>query len=124
MSFTLCTSGAIVIRGGAGVSTDASTSAAILEQFSDDAEGYINTTTRFDWITNYASVKANFKPMLAVAASCLAAADLIAYDMSGYTGRGEAEDMINILYDRAQKAISKITDDKGKTPMGIEDGGG
>jgi len=105
MSFTLCTSGAIVIRAGHGVSSDASTSGAILEQFSDEAEGYINTATRFDWTADYSNVSTNFKPVLATASSCLAAVDLISYDMTDYNTRGEAESMINILYDRAQKAI-------------------
>lgn len=121
MSFKLCSSGAIVIRAGANVNSDASASGAILEQFSNEAEGYVNATTRYDWVTNYTSIGAEFKPMLATATSCLAAADLIAYDMGGYTGRGEAESMINILYDRATRALTKLTDDKNKTKMGAED---
>ncbi len=118
MPFTLCTSGAMVIRAGANVSPTASTSGTILEQYSEEAEGYINFVTRYDWVANYASIGANFKPVLATACACLAAADLVAYDMGGYTGRGEAESMINVLYDRAQKAITKLDEDKNKTKAG------
>lgn len=106
MSFTLCTSAAIVTRAGAHVDSTASTSAAILEQFSNEAEGFIVTATRYDWVANYSSVGANFKPMLSTVASCLAAADLIAYKMDDYTTRGEAESTINVLNDRAVKALN------------------
>jgi len=119
MSFLFCTSGAIVIKAGRYPSDTAAASAAILQQFSDDAEGYINAITRYDWIANYSSVSTNFKQVLADAASCLAGAYIIAYDMSGYTSRGEAESMINILYDRAAKAIEALRDEKLKTKAGV-----
>jgi hypothetical protein len=106
MSFTFCTSGAIVYKAGLNVNANASTSGAILSQFSDEAEADICTATRTDFIANYANVPTNFKPTLADAAACLAAISLIAYDMSGYSGRGEAEDLINVLYDRSNYCIS------------------
>ena len=106
--FTLCTSEAIVIKGGANASSTAIASAAILQQFSNDAEGFVCTATRFDWITNYSAVASFAKLLLADATSNLAGKQLIAYDMSGYTGRGEAEDMINVLHDRALDAITLL----------------
>jgi len=121
MSFTLCTSGAIVTKAGANVSSTAAASAAILEQFCDEAEGRICAETRYDWVANIGSIGTNFKPALADACSSLAAVKLIAYDMSGYTGRGEAEDMININFDLAQKALKFLTEDKNKTKMGATD---
>ncbi|GAF93672.1 unnamed protein product, partial [marine sediment metagenome] len=36
----------------------------------------------------------------------------IQYDMGGYTSRGEAEDMINILRDQANRRLSLIIDKK------------
>lgn len=119
MSFTLCTSGAIVLKAGVYVNQSAAVSGAVLEQFSNDAEGFINGTTRYDWVNNYSSISTNFKPLLSDAASCLAASYLIAYDMSGYTSRGEAESIINVLYDRAMKAIKVLVDSKLKTKMGV-----
>lgn len=119
MSFTLCTSGAIVIRAGANADATASTSAALLEQFSNEAEGFINTQTKYDWVANYASVGANFKPILAEACAAWAGKKLIAYDMSGYTGRGYAESMINILHDETMRDIAQIKEDKIKTFMGV-----
>ncbi len=121
MSFTLCTSGAIVIKAGEYVSSTASLSGTILQQFSDESEGFINSVTRYDWVTNYASIGGEFKQILADASSALAATYLIAYDMGGYTGRGEAESMINILHDRATRAITRLREDKVKTKMGASD---
>jgi len=118
MSFILCTSGAIVYKAGANVSTLAAASGAILEQFSDEAEGRICAETKYDWLTNYSSIKASFKPILADAASGYAAAMLVAYDMSGYTTRGEGEDVVNMNMDRFQKAVALLKEDKIKTKMG------
>lgn len=121
MSFTLCTSSAIVIKAGKNVDTTGAASSAILEQFSDEAEGFINGTTRYDWVANYSKIGTNYKPILADAASALAGSYLVAYDMSGYTNRGEAEDVINILHDRATRAIAILREDKHKTKMGATD---
>ena len=120
MSFTLCSSGAIVIKAGVDVSTSAATSAAILEQFSNEAEGRLIAETRYDWIANIAKVKTNFKPVLADATSAYAAGMLISYDMSGYVNRGYAEDLINMNMDRFQKAVKFLIEDKNKTAMGAD----
>jgi len=99
MSFIFCTSGAIVQKAGVNTNANLSASAAILQQLSDDAEALICMATRYDWVTNYNSASSYAKLILAKIASSEAAKHLIADDMSGYTGRGEAEDMINVLHD-------------------------
>lgn len=119
MSFTLCTSGAIVAKAGANVNSTAKASGALLQQFCDEAEGFINASTRIDWIGQYASVPVNFKPILADAASSIAAIPLISWNMSGYTNRGEAEDMININHDKAARALAVLSEDNVKTVMGV-----
>ena len=92
--------------------------ASPMTKISDDAEGFINAVTRYDWVANSAAISTNFKPTLALAASNLAAADLIAYDMSGYPSRAAAESQINLLYDRAVRLIEALKDEKVKTKMG------
>jgi len=52
------------------------------------------------------------KSVLTQAASNLAAIYAISYDMSGFTTRGEAEDMINILRDSALRGMSILRDKK------------
>ena len=112
MSFTLCTSGAIVAHAGLNVNSSASTSAALLEQYSEDAEGFFVGETRRDWVDSFADVPINIKPDIANAVARLAAIDLIKFDMGGYTGRGEAEDLINVNHDNASRTIRKLTDFK------------
>ena len=105
MSFTLCTSGAIVIKAGKYVDSTASTSGTILAQFSDEAEAAVNSATKHDWITNWASENSQFKTAAGDAAACLAAISLASYNPGGYTSRGEYEDLVNVLYDRANYQI-------------------
>ena len=119
MSFTLCSSGAIAQEAGAKASSTALASYAILADFSDKAEGYLCGRTRYDWVANYASVSANFKPLLADACACIAANKLIKYDMSGYTSGTEATRIVNMNYDTAEQAIKVLSDSKLKKTMGI-----
>ena len=120
MGFTFCTSGAIVRRAGANVNSAAASSGALIDELITDAEGYVNLVTRYDWVTNSAAILTEFLPALTIATKNLAAADLIGYDM-GAVGRGEAESRINVLTDRAYKAIKFLNLEENKTKMGITD---
>ena len=120
MSFTLCTSGAIVAKAGANVNSAAALSGTLLQQYCDEAEGIVCAATLFDWVANYATVGANYKGALTTAVSALGGNKLIAYDMSGYTGRGEAEDMINLNYTEAANAINVLKDAETKSKMGVQ----
>ena len=121
MSFTLCTSGAIIIEAGANASSTAIASAAILEHYSNQAEGFIAEQTGVDWVTEFSGVKTNFKPALAEACANWAAKGIIKYDMSGYNGRGEAESMINLNHDAAIRVIDDLKKESSKRKkMGID----
>lgn len=106
MSWTLTTSQAILYKAGANVSTTASTSGAILQKISDQAEAVVVAKSRYDWVTNYASVISSFKPILDDAVSSYGAILLIEYDMSGYTSNGEAVTMVNILRDTFERNMA------------------
>lgn len=108
MSFTLCTSGAIVNKAGAKASTTATTSNAILSDFSDEAESYICMRSRFDWLKNYTSVKTNFKPVLADAVSSIAAMKVVNYDMSKFSTRLEAQTVLDVLRDNAEQILQDL----------------
>ena len=110
MSFTLCTSGAIVHKAGAG---SIGTSGALLEEYSDQAEALCNVFSRYDWVTNYATLDANTRGLLAEVCSNLGGVYLVAYNMSGYTSRIEAEDVINVLRDGALRGLQLLRDQKG-----------
>ena len=107
MSFTLCSSAAIVIKAGANASSTAKASGAILQQFSDEAEDFINAATRYDWVTNWGSASGSLVAnAVADATACIAATSLIAYDMSAY--KSINENLINVLYDRAGRVIEYL----------------
>jgi len=77
-------------------------------------EGIVNAATRFDWVAADAAsaISANVEGILGEATGCLAAIIGITFDMSGYTTRIEAEDLVNILRDRYLFCISILRDKK------------
>ncbi len=79
-----------------------------------DVEGFINCATRFDWSTADAAttLTATVRGILIDTGACLAAIQGISWDMSGFTSRIEAEDMVNILRDIALRNISVLRDKK------------
>jgi len=112
MAFTLCSSGAIVLKAGKNVNTEIAASGAFLAQINEDAEALVCAVSRYDWITNYGSLNASSKPFLAEVVSNLAAPHLISYDMSGWDNVVEAEDAIIVLRDAALRGLSIIRDEK------------
>jgi len=77
-----------------------------------EAESLINTRARYNFTDNYSSLNDDVKKILQGVASDLAAINAIAYDMSGYSSRTEAEDKINILRDSALRGLSLLGDKK------------
>jgi len=119
MSTTLCTSGAAIIKAGANISTSINgltdpnnVSVGAVDSWINQAEAFISSNTRYDWVTNYASLDANNKKILEEAASSLAAMYCINYDLSGYTSRIEAETMLDVLRDTVMRCLSLLRDKK------------
>ena len=79
-----------------------------------DVEAIVNNICRFDFSTLDASstLNSSVRGILIEASACLAAIEGIIWDMSGYTTRIEAEDLINVLRDRALFVISILRDKK------------
>ena len=79
-----------------------------------DVEAIISCVTRFDWVAADTSTALDPKVrgILIDTGACLAAIEGIIWDMSGYTTRIEAEDMINVLRDRALFNLSILRDKK------------
>lgn len=77
-----------------------------------DAESLINCICKYNFSDNFATLNADVKYLLREAASNLAAIYAITYDMSGFTSRIEAEDMINVLRDAALRALALLRDKK------------
>lgn len=110
MSFTLTTSGALVLKAGANASQAATLSGSFLQGVCDEAEGEIITETRRDWITSYSALPDGVKKILSKTTSALGAMMIINYDMSGYTSRTEAQTMLDVLKDSASKNMQILKD--------------
>ena len=82
-----------------------------------DVEAVINCVTRYDWSTADAAtaLNASVRGVLIDTGACLAAIQGINFDMSGFTSRTEAEDMITLLRDTALRNLSVLRDLKTQT---------
>lgn len=98
-------------KTGSGASATSNTEAYI-NDFISQAESEINLTCRFNFSDNYASLNVDTKAVLKQIASDLAAISVISYDMSGYASRIDAEDLINVLRDRALRGLTLLKDKK------------
>jgi hypothetical protein len=76
------------------------------------AESYINSITRKNWSDVYSTLNTDVKDILKECASCLAAIDVINFDMSGFTSRAEAELMIKVLFKKSVDCLKVLVDQK------------
>jgi len=115
---TFCTSGMVLAKAGDGVNSTLSGGGVLIgsdyavDVWITEAESLINTRARYNFTDNYSSLNDDVKKILQGVASDLAAINAIAYDMSGYSSRTEAEDKINILRDSALRGLSLLGDKK------------
>ena len=100
-------------KAGAGASVVSNTEAYI-NDYMTQVESQINVLARFNFSDAYSGLNVDVKGILKGVASDLAAIYVIQYDMSGYTTRTEAEDMINVLRDSALRGLSLLRNMKQK----------
>jgi len=98
-------------KAGANASST-SKAEAYVNDYMTQAESLINVITRANWSDSYTGLNVDVKGVLKEIASNLAAIYVITYDLSGYTSRVEAEDMINVLRDAALRGMSILKDKK------------
>lgn len=99
----------------AGVNASAvSATEEYINDYMTQVESTINATARFNFSDVYTTLNVDTKAILKEVASDLAAIYVINYDMSGYTTRIEAEDMINILRDASLRGLSILRDKKAE----------
>ena len=110
MSFTFCTSGAMVRKAGLNANSTITASGSALSEWSSHAEALICNNTRYNFISNYSSLTSGIKEILGDVASSLGAMQIINYDMSGYTSRTEAETMLDIQRDFAERGLALLKD--------------
>lgn len=106
-----CTGSEVAMKAGAGASATAK-GETYLNSYISQAESFINSAARYNFSDAYGSLNADTKGVLKDAASNLAAIYVVTYDMSGYTSRIEAEDIINVLRDAALRDVALLKDKK------------
>lgn len=106
-----CTTAEVLRKAGANASAT-STAEAYTNDYVTQAESLINAVCRYNFSDAYAGLNADVKGLLKEVASNIAAIYCIQYDMSGFTSRTEAEDMINVLRDAALRGLSLLRDKK------------
>ncbi len=107
----------IVARAGANANTTAVNTTAT-DIYVLNVEGFINSATRHNWSDAYGtgtSLNADVQGILTETGACLCAIYVIQWDMSGFTSRGEAQDMIIVLRDIALRNIQILRDIKVQT---------
>ena len=100
-------------KAGANASTTSNVEAYI-NDFMTQADSFINSFCRFNFSDAYSTLNVDVKAILKEVASNLAAIYVIQYDMSGFTSRAEAEDMIAVLRDGAMRGLAVLRDKKNQ----------
>lgn len=101
----------------AGENYDTSVDEARINALCLQVESLINVMTRYNWSDAYSGLNADVRGVLSEVASNLIAIYIIMFNMSGFTSRTEAEDMINVLRDGALRGLSILRDKKAQTFM-------
>ena len=111
MAYIMTTEVEIQQKAGAGVNAAAFTTTEMTAA-NLRAESLVCCILRYDASTNYGTLQTFAKLILNDICSSFAAIEAICYDMSGYTTRIEAEDMINVLRDGMLRNLAIIRDMK------------
>lgn len=108
----------ILLRVGTGASATVK-AAGWFDTIIIDVEAMINCATRYDWsaLDAATTMNASIRGILVDTSACLAAIEGVTWDMSGYTSRIEAEDLINVLRDRALFNIQILRNKEVQTFM-------
>jgi len=100
------------IQQKSGANVNAAFNTTMMTAANLRAESEINCICRFNFSDVYATLNVDVKHLLGEFCSSFVAIEAISYDMSGYTSRVEAEDMINVLRDGMLRAMSILRDQK------------
>ena len=109
-TFIMTTEAECKQKAGANVSpdfTDAMYTAAGLQ-----GESMINVFCRYNFSDVYATLNDDVKYIISDVVSSFCAIQAITYDMSGYSSRTAAENMINIYRDSMLRGMSILRDKK------------
>ena len=112
MTTTLAVKGDVQLKAGSAAAT---LTDAQYNNLINQAEAFVCTQSKFNWIDVYATLNATIKQILTDAVSSHAAMAVINYDMSGFSSRVEAQVMLDVNYTRLVDTINLLRDDKFRT---------
>ena len=101
-----------VRKAGTNANSTATSSEALLNDYMAQAESTINILSQVNWSDIYATLDTDTKAILTKAQTADVGNKIIAYDMSGYTSRFEAETMLDVNKDDFNVALSLLKDHK------------
>ena len=118
MAFTIVTVAEMQFMAGENV--DATGDVTANHQFLHDyANAYLSSLVRYDILTNWASITANYKNIFTEWAARFAANALIKYNMASYSTIVEAEDMLNLNLFRMQQIEELLKDQDVQDFIGV-----
>ena len=103
------------IQARCGINANATAKAtAATDIYVQSIEAYVNTATQYNWSGAFiGATGSEFIPLLTEAGACLCAINVIQQDPDAI-GRSAAALMLNVLDDRATRAIKEIKDKDGR----------
>ena len=104
MAYIMTTEAEIQQKSGANVNIAFDTT--MMTAANLRAESIINCVCKNNFSDSFATDNIDVKQILSDFCSSFVAIEAISYDMSGYTSRIEAEDMINVLRDGMLRSMS------------------
>ncbi len=110
MAYIMTTEAEIQQKSGAGVDPAFDTTAMTASNLR--AESLVCCVARADLSSTYGTLQSFAKLLLNDICSSFVAIEAITYNMSGYTTRIEAEDMINVLRDGMLRNLAILRDMK------------
>jgi hypothetical protein len=99
----------VIELAGSGANSSAKKISTVT-RFVQNAEGYVNALTRYDWGTNWASLETKARYLVKEAIMCLAAVAIVNYDATGYSSRFESQFIASALQQRADYAIAALVE--------------
>jgi len=110
MAYIMTTEAEIQQKSGANVNVAFNTTMMTASNLR--AESIINCICRYNFSDTFSTLNIDVKQILSDFCSSFVAIEAISYDLSGYTSRIEAEDIINIQRDTMLRAMSILRDQK------------
>ncbi len=109
----------IIYKAGNGASATAKTEANI-NQLAKEVEAFVNSLTRFDWSTNFATYKTLATGLLTEIETNYCGYFMIAENNSGYNSIREAENLMNTCWARFIQCIGLIKSQDTVTWMKLQ----